>query len=38
MSKRNALAKVFEHQVHHRGQTTVYLRLAGVTPPQEKLF
>lgn len=38
MSKRVALAKVFEHQAHHRGQTTVYLRLAGVKPPQEKLF
>jgi uncharacterized damage-inducible protein DinB len=38
MSKRIALAKAFEHQAHHRGQTTVYLRLAGVTPPQEKLF
>jgi uncharacterized damage-inducible protein DinB len=38
MSKRIALAKVFEHQAHHRGQTTVYLRLAGITPPQEKLF
>jgi uncharacterized damage-inducible protein DinB len=38
MTKRIALAKVFEHQAHHRGQTTVYLRLAGVTPPQEKLF
>lgn len=38
MSKRMALAKAFEHQVHHRGQTTVYLRLAGVKPPQEKLF
>jgi uncharacterized damage-inducible protein DinB len=38
MSKRIALAKAFEHQVHHRGQTTVYLRLAGITPPQEKLF
>lgn len=38
MSKGMALAKVFEHQAHHRGQTTVYLRLAGVTPPQEKLF
>jgi uncharacterized damage-inducible protein DinB len=38
MSKRMALAKVFEHQAHHRGQTTVYLRLAGVKPPQEKLF
>lgn len=33
-----ALAKSFEHQTHHRGQTTVYLRLAGVTPPPEKLF
>lgn len=38
MSKRMALAKVFEHQAHHRGQATVYLRLAGVKPPQEKLF
>lgn len=38
MSKSMALAKVFEHQAHHRGQTTVYLRLAGVKPPQEKLF
>src|SRR5215213_5087710 len=32
------LNKAFEHQTHHRGQTTVYLRLKGVTPPQEKLF
>jgi uncharacterized damage-inducible protein DinB len=38
MSKGTALAKDFEHQAHHRGQTTVYLRLAGVKPPQEKLF
>nr|WP_197486591.1 DinB family protein [Mucilaginibacter sp. L294] len=38
MSKRIALAKAFEHQAHHRGQTTVYLRLAGIKPPQEKLF
>ena len=30
--------KAFEHQTHHRGQTTVYLRLKGVTPPQEMLF
>lgn len=30
--------KAFEHQTHHRGQTTVYLRLKGVTPPGEKLF
>ena len=38
MTKGAALEKLFEHQTHHRGQTTVYLRLAGVTPPQEKLF
>lgn len=38
MSKRIALAKVFEHQTHHRGQTTVYLRLAGIKPPEEMLF
>jgi uncharacterized damage-inducible protein DinB len=38
LTKGMALAKCFEHQTHHRGQTTVYLRLAGVKPPQEKLF
>ena len=38
MTKGMVLAKVFEHQTHHRGQTTVYLRLAKVTPPNEKLF
>jgi uncharacterized damage-inducible protein DinB len=30
--------KAFEHQTHHRGQTTVYLRLKGVKPPDEMLF
>ncbi|RYY61908.1 MAG: damage-inducible protein DinB [Chitinophagaceae bacterium] len=38
MTRGMALMKCFEHQTHHRGQTTVYLRLAGVKPPQEKLF
>jgi uncharacterized damage-inducible protein DinB len=33
-----ALEKGFEHQTHHRGQTTVYIRMKGVTPPKEKLF
>lgn len=33
-----AFAKAFEHQTHHRGQTTIYLRLKGAKPPQEKLF
>ena len=38
LTKGAAFAKCFEHQTHHRGQTTVYLRLAGAKPPQEKLF
>jgi uncharacterized damage-inducible protein DinB len=38
LSRQMALNKGFEHQTHHRGQTTVYLRLAGVKPPEEKLF
>jgi uncharacterized damage-inducible protein DinB len=32
------LAKAIEHHAHHRGQTTIYLRLKGVTPPSERLF
>jgi hypothetical protein len=32
------MMKAFEHQTHHRGQATIYLRLKGVTPPGEKLF
>jgi uncharacterized damage-inducible protein DinB len=31
-------AKGMEHHAHHRGQTAVYLRLKGVTPPSERLF
>jgi len=38
MTKGTALNKCFEHQTHHRGQATVYIRLAGAKPPQEKLF
>lgn len=38
MTKGVAINKCFEHQTHHRGQTTVYIRLAGAQPPQEKLF
>jgi uncharacterized damage-inducible protein DinB len=38
LTKEAALAKAFEHQTHHRGQCTVYIRLAGAKPPQEKLF
>jgi uncharacterized damage-inducible protein DinB len=32
------LLKTFEHQTHHRGQTTIYIRLVGIKPPNEKLF
>lgn len=38
MSRQMAFAKAFEHQTHHRGQLTPYIRLAGAKPPQEKLF
>jgi uncharacterized damage-inducible protein DinB len=38
MTRLQVLHKLFEHQTHHRGQTTVYLRLQGVTPPPERLF
>jgi len=30
--------KAIEHQAHHRGQTTIYIRLQGIKPPQERLF
>ena len=32
------MLKTFEHQTHHRGQTTIYIRLNNIKPPQEKLF
>ncbi|MEJ7693228.1 DinB family protein [Daejeonella sp.] len=32
------LTKAFEHQTHHRAQATIYLRLKGIKPPNEKLF
>ena len=30
--------KTFEHQGHHRGQITIYIRLQGIKPPEERLF
>jgi hypothetical protein len=30
------MLKAFEHQVHHRGQTTIYIRLQGIRPPPER--
>jgi uncharacterized damage-inducible protein DinB len=38
MGRHLLLAKAMEHHAHHRGQTTVYLRLKGITPPSERLF
>lgn len=32
------MLKAYEHQAHHRGQTTIYIRTAGFKPPNEKLF
>ncbi|MBS1947845.1 MAG: damage-inducible protein DinB [Bacteroidetes bacterium] len=32
------MLKTFEHQAHTRGQTTIYIRLLGIKPPQERLF
>ena len=32
------MQKTFEHQTHHRGQTTIYIRLQNIKPPQERLF
>jgi uncharacterized damage-inducible protein DinB len=37
-TKFGLMHKTFEHQTHHRGQTTVYIRLNGIKPPEEKLF
>ncbi|MBV9989512.1 MAG: damage-inducible protein DinB [Chitinophagaceae bacterium] len=30
--------KAFEHQSHHRGQCTIYIRLQGLRPPNEMLL
>jgi len=38
ITRAGLFGKGFEHQTHHRGQTTIYLRLKGVTPPPEMLF
>jgi uncharacterized damage-inducible protein DinB len=28
------ILKAFDHQTHHRGQTAIYIRLVGLTPPK----
>ena len=38
MPRHMILTKGIEHAAHHRGQTTIYLRLKGITPPSERLF
>lgn len=37
-TKLSWINKGFEHQTHHRGQCTIYIRLQGIRPPNEKLF
>lgn len=38
ISRLGWIQKAFEHQTHHRGQLTIYIRLLGIRPPAEKLF
>jgi uncharacterized damage-inducible protein DinB len=35
MTRLTILSIALDHQTHHRGQTTTYLRLKGITPPPE---
>lgn len=35
MTRLTILSIALDHQTHHRGQTTAYLRLKGITPPPE---
>jgi uncharacterized damage-inducible protein DinB len=35
MTRLTVLVAALDHQAHHRGQTTIYLRLKGLTPPPE---
>lgn len=35
MTRLTIFSIALDHQTHHRGQTTAYLRLKGVTPPPE---
>jgi uncharacterized damage-inducible protein DinB len=35
MTRLTVLTVALDHQAHHRGQTTIYLRLKGLTPPPE---
>jgi hypothetical protein len=37
-SRMAMMMKTFEHQTHHRGQATIYIRLLGIKPPNERLF
>jgi hypothetical protein len=38
VTRRGWVMKAFEHQTHHRGQCTIYIRLLGIRPPGEMLF
>ncbi|MGN8224378.1 DinB family protein [Gracilimonas sp. BCB1] len=38
VTRRGWIHKALEHNTHHKGQTTIYLRMNGITPPQYQLF
>ena len=38
VTRRGWIQKALEHNTHHKGQTTIYLRMNGITPPQYQLF
>lgn len=38
VTRRGWIHKALEHNTHHKGQTTIYLRMNGITPPQFQLF
>ena len=38
LTRSGLYGKAFEHQTHQRGQTSIYLRLKGITPPAELLW
>ena len=38
VSRRGWIHKALEHNTHHKGQTVIYLRMNGITPPEYQLF
>ena len=38
VSRMGWVMKAYEHMLHHKGQSAIYLRLKGIVPPQYQLF